>query len=276
MEQQMTGGIGDYLDRKHVPYEQTGDDMLDPGTVDRIEELHAAVLVTEAERRFGRRHTGELGDAQDEERAFLNAHGFATYNDYRLRIRRSVADTEPALPVPEAASTGPVATSADAGAVAAPAEPVASAPAVGGHTTEVAPVLVDDSVLRSLTGPWIAELKRELDRYLEARVEAADAQADNILSEASRRADDVVTHATQAFDVAEALLRDVTALVGRLAEKAERVVVTTSASRAPLGSVAAALHECLDKARALEPANAASRDRGGSIPFAGANLEPER
>ena len=72
------------------------DDVLDRETVDRIEELHAAVAHAEAEQRFGMlrgKRSAHFTEAEDAERAFLNSLGFASYNDYRLRIRRSTAAT---------------------------------------------------------------------------------------------------------------------------------------------------------------------------------------
>src|SRR5690242_12737051 len=71
-------------------------DVLDRETIEKIEELHAAVVRAEAEQRFGLlrgKRTRQVAEAEAAEQAFLNLHGFATYNDFRLRIRRStVAD----------------------------------------------------------------------------------------------------------------------------------------------------------------------------------------
>jgi hypothetical protein len=71
-------------------------DVLDRETIEKIEELHAVVVRAEAEQRFGLlrgKRTRQVAEAEAAEQAFLNEHGFATYNDFRLRIRRStVAD----------------------------------------------------------------------------------------------------------------------------------------------------------------------------------------
>ncbi len=71
-----------------------GDDVLDRETIDTIEELHSAVVQAEAEQRFGLtrgRRPRPPVEAQAAEHAFLAVRGFATYNDFRLRIRRSTA-----------------------------------------------------------------------------------------------------------------------------------------------------------------------------------------
>jgi len=69
-------------------------DVLDRATIDRIEELHGAVVRAEAEQRFGLlrgKRTRQVAEAEAAEQAFLSANGFASYNDFRLRIRRSTA-----------------------------------------------------------------------------------------------------------------------------------------------------------------------------------------
>jgi cell division septum initiation protein DivIVA len=76
-------------------------DVLDRETIDQIEELHGAVVRAEAEQRFGLlrgKRTRQVAEAEAAEQAFLNQHGFATYNDFRLRIRRSTALHEQAPP----------------------------------------------------------------------------------------------------------------------------------------------------------------------------------
>jgi hypothetical protein len=67
-------------------------DVLDRETIEKIEDLHAAVVRAEAEQRFGLlrgKRTRQVAEAEAAEQAFLHEHGFATYNDFRLRIRRS-------------------------------------------------------------------------------------------------------------------------------------------------------------------------------------------
>ncbi len=69
-------------------------DVLDRETIDQIEELHGAVVRAEAEQRFGLlrgKRTRQVAEAEAAEHAYLNQNGFATYNDFRLRIRRSTA-----------------------------------------------------------------------------------------------------------------------------------------------------------------------------------------
>jgi len=78
-------------------------ESLDSATISAIEALHATVLKAEAEQRFGLlrgRRTKQLTDAEEAEREFLDRNGFATYNDFRLRIRRSTPAPPPPPPLP--------------------------------------------------------------------------------------------------------------------------------------------------------------------------------
>jgi hypothetical protein len=109
----MRTGIGDYLRSRGAVWDDAPDDVLDAGTIWKIEQLQGAVLELEGERRFGRSpgRSGELEALQDEVQALLEAHGFTSYNDYRLRVRRSRAattvDPRPAAPaVPPAPRAG--------------------------------------------------------------------------------------------------------------------------------------------------------------------------
>src|SRR5579872_3090275 len=78
-------------------------ESLDSATISAIEALHAAVLKAEAEQRFGLlrgRRSKQLTEAEDAEKEFLDANGFATYNDFRLRVRRSTPAPPPPPPLP--------------------------------------------------------------------------------------------------------------------------------------------------------------------------------
>jgi hypothetical protein len=159
----MSGGVGEYLRQRGRAADEPADDALDPSTVARIEELHSASLNAEAERRFaplkGWRGQ-EPTEAKLAEEAFLNEHGFATYNDFRLRIRRSAV----ALPVgPDDA--GEADAWQDPGATAdTPGATVAGIDA-GAAVSEVpaakdAPLLAPVSALPLQTGPFMSALKR--------------------------------------------------------------------------------------------------------------------
>jgi hypothetical protein len=73
-------------------------DVLDREAIDKIEALHSAVVRAEAEQRFGLlrgKRSRQLVEAEAAEQGFLEEQGFATYNDFRLRIRRSTISEEP-------------------------------------------------------------------------------------------------------------------------------------------------------------------------------------
>jgi hypothetical protein len=73
-------------------------DVLDREAIDKIEALHSAVVRAEAEQRFGLlrgKRSRQLIEAEAAEQGFLEEQGFATYNDFRLRIRRSTITEEP-------------------------------------------------------------------------------------------------------------------------------------------------------------------------------------
>jgi hypothetical protein len=111
-------------------------DVLDRGTIDRIEELHGAVMRAEAEHRFGlmrSKRTPEAIEAEAAERAFLAEHGFAGYTDYRLRIRRAAPGRVPTTsPAPiDKATLDP----AGGGGAASP-PPSEKAPATGANDVQ--------------------------------------------------------------------------------------------------------------------------------------------
>jgi len=96
-------------------------ESLDSATISGIEALHAAVLKAEAEQRFGLlrgRRSKQLTEAEEAENEFLERNGFATYNDFRLRVRRSTPAPPPPPPLP-----APVVTEA-AASIVGPGTPV--------------------------------------------------------------------------------------------------------------------------------------------------------
>jgi hypothetical protein len=133
-----------FLNRRRVTPEQPTDDVLSVETIARIEELHSTVLWAEKERRFGilrPRRGEELRAAVSAEQDFLNEHGFASYNEFRLRIRRSkavapgappaVIEAAPAVlePVPAVGEAAPAVVAADPADVEAAPAVVAADPA---------------------------------------------------------------------------------------------------------------------------------------------------
>jgi len=222
----MSGDVSEFLERRKAEVGLPVDDTLDPPTVDRIEALHSAVLAAEAERRFskfGGRRAQELEDARAAEQEFLDAQGFASYNDYRLRIRRSAAVVTPV--VGDAPSSGD-----DAGAAGnreAPCDPGGPCGPVDGEVPAVPDAgpeqLVTSGVAQAVpavaplqTGPFMAELKRELDAYLTDQSKIADARAARIVEDASRRGADVVAHARRRLEEAELLMAQATGLAQQM------------------------------------------------------------
>jgi len=177
------------LNRRRVTPDVTTDDVLSTDTIARIEELHTAVLWAEKERRFGMlraRRAEELRAAMSAEEEFLNEQGFATYNDYRLRIRRSQVE-RPEPVEPEPVHCDPVAPEPTATEEATPDRPAAGAAAGAdkdqlrerledGPTPPLVPPPVPPQAhvpLGRFNEEWAVELRNEFDRRLSARVDAA-------------------------------------------------------------------------------------------------------
>jgi hypothetical protein len=184
MNQEMSGGVGEYLRNMHDPSVEAGDDALDPETIARIEDLHSATLEEDAHRRFGSRkgsRSRELGEARLAEQEFLNEHGFATYNDYRLRIRRSTVVTQEAREVVDPTGASPEAAPVT-GAPCLPETPPAEALDAGNILPGPA-VPKEDAAEgareEAAASPWVAQswataLRAEFDRVLAVRVRMAD------------------------------------------------------------------------------------------------------
>ncbi len=255
--------------------------MLDRDTIEQIEELHAAVVRAEAEQRFGLlrgKRTRQVAEAEAAEQAYLNAQGFATYNDFRLRIRRSTvfepdnarapweqdyrfgAGVEAHIPpttfdqpaedhgffdsgsdaegefedlreVPQEGSDE-MATAPDSAmsqphpaipafapdqlnppippfspeAAVSPMAPPPVPQFVARAEEESSPSVTAD--LRRLTEPLFATLQAETDRYVAARIEAAEKQAAEIVARASREGAEVLGRASRMHDAVRALLDD--------------------------------------------------------------------
>ncbi len=250
----MSGGIGDYLRERGRAVDQPVDDALDLATVVRIEELHSASLKAEAERRFaplkGWRGQ-EPTEAELADEAFLNEQGFASYNDFRLRIRRSAVGPPGGAdhaggaeaghdPGPSAEAPG-AATAVRAGAPASEAPAASEGPLPG-------PV-----ALPLQTGPFWAALKRELDGYLAFHVEMADARAAEVLDDASRQAAEMLASATRCLEESESLSWDAAALVERLGAVIESVLSPLAENRAAVEATMAELRDCALRSSTLAP-----------------------
>jgi hypothetical protein len=211
-------------------------DALDRTTIETIEELHSEVVQAEAEQRFGLlrgRRSAQLADAQAAEEAFLSQHGFATYNDYRLRIRRStisspdpdevqgepartdrhderneIAEVQP-IPtevVPEPVITPPSLPMAPQWEPVRPASGWQPAPS-GEFSSESAPLL---DAIRAGAEAWVT-----------SRLEQAEIRCAEIIDRATREAAELVGRATGVSEMTQALVSDVTS-------RAEAVASVTS------------------------------------------------
>src|SRR5581483_3965593 len=266
MDALMNGDVSEFLERRKAEAGLPVDDTLDPPTVARIEALHSAVLAAEAERRFskfGGRRSQELEDACTAEQAFLEAQGFASYNDYRLRIRRSapaVAQLVGDAPSTgdETAETGYDGIACDAECPPGSVEGEASTVPGGGPDRLVTSGPQAAPQAASLqTGPFIAELKRELDAYLADQTEKTDARAAKIVEAASRRGAEMIAQARQRLEEAELLMSDATAVARSVTAPVEGFLSAVEESAGRMDRVLAEL--CERATRAGQPVQEAGR-----------------
>ena len=253
----MSGEVGEYLDGKGLEFNRPSDDALDPSTVATIEELHTAVLRAEAGRRFGGRNSHEIDEARSAEHAFLQERGFATYNDYRLRIRRSTVATS--TTAVEGAVNPSEAAVSDSASLAAPSDQgvVAEAP-----EPEMAVASPDQPVTAGATnpsqqpaplqaGPFIASLKRELDGYLAEQNALVEDRAAEILGAASRHAGEMLAQARRSLDQMDTFMAEATALASRMAAATESMLPVVAEVHASVSAVRAALRNVAVGASAL-------------------------
>jgi len=321
-------------------------DVLDRETIEKIEELHAAVVRAEAEQRFGLlrgKRTRQAGEAEAAEQEFLHLHGFATYNDFRLRIRRSTVaepyngrdpwpeayrfgtdaptgpmhgdedddrayaegDDDPEAtqegsdemaPTPDSAISQPSPTvpafapdpvtpaapsfgadaqgailtftpeqagvpawAADAPGAGAPsAAPDPAAPAglppvpsfVPREDGSVASATAD---FRRLTEPLFATLQAETDRYVAARIEAAEKQAAEIVARASKEGAEILAKATRMHDAVRTLLDDVTRQAEAFMGHTEELTAQVNQARQGVSGDLQRLRELAERGQAAQP-----------------------
>ena len=196
-------------------------DVLDSQTVDEIERLRSAVVHAEAEHRFGvgRGKRSELLVAAEEaEHAFLNSHDFGSYNDYRLRIRRSTvisasdvgdASPTPDVPKPDADSFRSASTGPDTAVDQPRADSAADAdPVVDTHPRPQPDPPSTDSAspdLHSLAITFAAAVTSASDGIVAALIAAAEAQAADILAQASTQAGDITDRAEKIRAIARSV-----------------------------------------------------------------------
>jgi hypothetical protein len=216
-------------------------DVLDRATIDTIEELHSTVLQVEAEQRFGLfggRRSAQLEEAQGAERAFLAEHDFATYNDYRLRIRRSTV-SPPAPAAPPRAATAEVAADGpperdeamDAETITALAVKASTAVpprrdpgppelTVGRPSTETQPP-PNSGEFQTASAELLDSVRAEMASWVAARIETLEAQSAEIVDRATREAAELVARADGVYEMTQALANEVT-------RRAEALVNATS------------------------------------------------
>jgi len=224
--------------------------MLDRETVRRIEELHAVVLQTEAAQRFGLfrgKKSAEFADAEAAELAFLNEQGFASYTDFRLRIRRSGIESTaaPALAPPPAAPPQP-ARLADDGNVAMldiadppgpgrpddrgnlpPMEPEQPARE---HPRQLTAAPSDFAAVVQAYDVFCTRLGAEMDEFVHARLELAERDASEAFDTAAQEAAQLLNR-TQALHAATALL------IQELGRRGRDVVVAADAALGQLDAL---------------------------------------
>jgi hypothetical protein len=190
-------------------------DVLDRETIDKIEELHTAVVREEAEQRFGllrgkRAHPPSESEAAVAERALLDEHGLSSYNDYRLQIRRSsVAHVEPPRQATESDDDAHAATDRGMATDADPADPEAAVHVAAGHD-EADNFAAQGLELRRRIAPLIATVQAETETLVVARIERAERQAAEIVNQATKEADEIVGRADRLHDAMISLVGDVT------------------------------------------------------------------
>jgi hypothetical protein len=253
----MNGGLGGYLEDQRAPHDQLGDDALDPGTIARIEELHSTVLQTEAEQRFGLfggRRSAQLEEAEAAERAFLAEHDFATYNDYRLRIRRSTV-SPPAAAAPPRAATEQVAGDSPREQDQAPEAKAITG--VAGNALTAAPpwrnpglpeLTVGGPLSETQPPPHIGEFQTASARLLDQvraeaaswvalRIETLEAQSAELIDRATREAAELVARANGVYEMTQSLANEVTRRAEALMDATSEVPAAIAQTRDRLTTV---------------------------------------
>jgi hypothetical protein len=214
----------------------TAGDILDPDTIDMIEELHSAVVRAEAEQRFGLirgRRTHPPVEAHAAEQAFLAAHGFATYNDFRLRIRRSTAravDTTDTL-----AGGGSDVTAENSVGRLDDRPPRADVTPADGVESA--------NDLRRRIHALRSAFQEDATELISVQIEQVDRQAGLIVGEASKEAADIIGQARRAHEAVAALIKDVTRQAEQLLAATADLSALIDGARAPTGNVRHGLGE---------------------------------
>jgi hypothetical protein len=186
------------------------EDALDAEVISKIEELHSAAVVWgQAEHRFGiwGKRGPSTSEAEEAEQAYLAEHGFATYNDFRLRTRHSTLTLAlPTPPPPPHWAEHPVGNHSED--LEGPPEPGA----VSARGDDWDPALSHDGYaadqLRRRIAPLVAAVQADADRLITLQIEQLELRTAQILSRASEEAAEILHRATQHYDAVLALVEE--------------------------------------------------------------------
>jgi hypothetical protein len=204
-----TGSIDDRESDEWSP--RPPDDVLDADVVKRIEELHTAVLWAENDHRSTRGKRGATPTvAEAAEQAYLAEHGFATYNDFRLRIRRVVVTAEP----PQ-------------GLAAEPPQRFAAEREVVVDESELSP----GDALQRRVARLLAAFRVDAERLISFQVMHVDMRVAEILGRASAEADEILLGATQHREAALTSVKKATRRAKRFLAATDMVPVSIKDAR---------------------------------------------
>jgi hypothetical protein len=197
-----SGAIDDRLPDE--PALTPSDDVLDAEVVDRIEELHNAVMVVDGERRsmWGKRAAlPTVAEAAEE--AYLAAQGFASYTDFRLRIRRTV--------------------------VAEPSALSALTPIEGVEEPELELSPTDE--FRRRVASLLAAFRVDAERLIRVQVEHADRRAVDMVRRATDEAAEMLADANRHHEAVLVSVKKATRRAKRFLAATEVVPVTIGDAR---------------------------------------------
>jgi hypothetical protein len=187
------------------------DDVLDAEAINRIEELHSATVVwAQSEHRFGiwGKRASSTSEAEAAEQAYLAERGFASYNDFRLRIRRStVTSALPIPPGPPRRGGQPMTDhTEDLEDLPAPLGASACGDGVGSAARDDEDAAGEQ--LRRRIAPLVAAFQADADRLMILRTEQVELQTAQILSRASEESAEILRRSTAEYDAVVALVEE--------------------------------------------------------------------
>ena len=179
----------------------SNDDVLDAEVVNRIEELHNAVISAEREHRSMWPKRAPMPPVEAEQ-SYLAEHGLASYNDFRLRIRRTVVSAEPSPSLVW--------------------EPV-------DHVEE--PELSPSDELRRRIGSLLAAFRADTERLIRVEIGHVDVRTAEILGRASGEAAEILADADRHHQAALVSVKRATRRAKRFLAATEVVPVSIRDAR---------------------------------------------